>query len=629
MRKRTRGVLFLALISSSGAVIGACASGGSTDDRANVAGDSTSAADPGAQSSSSADVLDVKSGSRMSLALRGGMGPIVSGQTITKATVSLSDLELVDESGQSVALSSAPFTGDLVALQDQLGSIFAQQSVQAGRYTAMRFRLGGAAIEAQDGQGAASVYATQGFDTSQFSQVSSVQTLQLSGLDANGFVTCALPPGGLVVSGDASLALQFAFAQSLTVQSGGAWVLAPHCWLVDQSAFSSLDVDFEFASSVTSYQQYLQSGFQVILLDSNLYPVCEVPLVVFQSATFRAHFVYISWFQGPFVAALLPPAGFQLQSAVALSVDVQQSAVFSASISVTSFSLVSGRSFSIGTDRDSRIEHRDRHGNLLGQTTEPIGAVEDVAPTTHHREPVTHGEQQPTPAETPQLPGNPPPKRGHEHGAPPGMPAPTSTGGEMMPPPTPTSTEHGHGMMPPAPTSTSTGPGTTPPAPTSTATEHGKMPPAPTSTSTGPGTTPPTPTPPSTGPRTPPPAPPSTSPGPATPPSSTPPPAGTGAGAPSRPGRTGTPPPATPAPATTGAPTPPPSGGRGPTGGGPTSRPAGPPPSSGGRHGSIGSSLSTGGPYPSFTGGREPAAGSAPPATKGSGRGRGIDTRTH
>lgn len=623
MRKRTRGVLFLALLAGSGAMVGACASGEPTSDRANVAGDSTTASDPGVASSSSADVLDVRSGSRMSLALRGGLGPIVSGQTITKATVSLSDLELVDENGGSVALSSAPFTGDLIALQDQLGPIFSQQSVREGRYSAIRFRLRGAGIEARDGQGATTVYASRGFDTSQFSQVSSVQTLQLSGLDGNGFVTCALPPGGLVVNGDASLALQFAFAQSLTVQSGGAWVLAPRCWIVDQNALSSLDVDFQFASSATSYEQYLQSGFQVMLLDSNMYPVCEVPLVVFQSATFRAHFLYIASFQGPFVAALVPPSGFELQSAVAFSVDVQQGAVCSASIGVTSFNVVSGRSFDIRTDDRCRVEQRDRGGRVLAQTSEPIGAVEDVAPTMHHREPVVPGEQPPPPAETPQLPGNPPPRMGHGHGAPMGMPSGTSTGEGMMPPPMPSSTEHGHGMMPPSPSSTSTGhgmmppapsstgPGMPPPAPSSASTGHGTTPPAPSTTSTGPGMAPPAPSststghgtappsPPSTssGPGTTPPAPPSTSTGP-TPPPSSPPPATTGRGGPPTTGGTGAPPstPSTP-----------------PASGGPTS------PSTGGRGDGV----------PSFGGGHGSSGGSAPPSDGGHGGGRGPDTRTH
>lgn len=313
MRRQTRGMLFLVLLAASGAVV-ACEA-------------STPISPSGLQSTSSADVIDVRSGSRASLSLRGGLGPFISGHSITKATVSLSDLELVDANGGSLVLSSAPFTGDLIALQNQLGQVLSTQSIQAGQYTAMRFRLRSAWIEAQDTQGATTVYASQGVDTSQFAQGTSVQTLQLSGLDSNGFATCALPQGGIVVNGESSLALQFALAQSLVVQSSGAWVLTPQCWLIDQSTFSSLDVDYQVSSQVSS-SQYFASGFQVMLLDSNLLPICEVPLAIYQSATFRAHFVYLEAFQGPFVAALIPPPGYSLQSSVAFSVDVQQSAVW-------------------------------------------------------------------------------------------------------------------------------------------------------------------------------------------------------------------------------------------------------------------------------------------------------------
>lgn len=596
MWRTRRGMLVLCLLAGSGAVV-AC---GSRD----------SGEKPIAEQAS-ADVIDVSSGASMSLALQGGLGPILSDQTITKATMSLGDIELVDANGGSVVLSSEGFTGDLVALQDQLGQIFSDRSVQAGRYTAMRFRLKSAWIEAQDAQGANTVYATQGVDSSQFSDVGSVQALQLAGLDSDGFVTCALPSGGITVGASSSLAVQFAFAQSLQVQSGGAWVLTPRCWLVDQSTFSSLDVDFQMSSQVvSSYRQYWESGFQVMLLDSNLYPVCEVPLAVYQSTIFRAHFVYLSSFLGPFVAALVPPVGFQLQSAVAVQVDVTQSAFFSAFISVTSFSVESGHSFAIGTDRSSRIERRDRRGHLLGQTNQAIGAVEDVAPTRHNRQPVAPGQEPPPPAETPHLPGNPPPRMGHRRGEPGMMPAPTPTGTEMMPPtmPTPTSTEHGkmppvptsteHGKMPPVPTSTEHG--NMPPAPTSMPTEHGMMPPAPPSTSRGRGRMPPAPPP--TAPNTAPPAPKGPS-GTVPPPvggNSNPQPTGGPSGPPS-------PPTPTPTPAMTGAPPSPPSGGRGAGRGGPT------PPSGG-------PSMSIGGPPP--TGGGRGVGGGAPTPSGGP-RGRG------
>jgi len=63
--------------------------------------------------------------------------------------------------------------------------------------------------------------------------------------------------------------------------------------------------------------------------------------------------------------------------------------------------VVSGRLLDVSTDDHCRVVQRDGNGHVLVQTSQPIGAVEDVEPTTH--------------AATPQLPGNPAPKTGHRH----------------------------------------------------------------------------------------------------------------------------------------------------------------------------------------------------------------------
>jgi hypothetical protein len=401
-------VLVLAVLAGSGVVVAGCEARDSIGRGAGGAVHETTASQ-----SSSADVLDVSSGSNVSLALRGGVGPIISGLTLTKATVMMTNLELVDDSGGSIALSSNGFQADLLALQNQLGQLFSQQSVKAGSYTALRFGLKSAWVETQDVNGALTVHASPGVDKSQFSQGTSVKTLDFGGLDSGGFATCALAPGGIVVSGASSLALQFAFAQSLATPSSGDWVLTPVCWLVDQSTLSSLDVDFEPASGSSSDDQDLPNGFQVMLLGSNMWPISQVPIAAPQSATYSVHFADLAAFQGPFVAALLPPGGYTLQSGVAFAVDLQQSASSTASISVTSLQVVSGRLLDVETDGHCKVVQRDPNGHLLVQTSQPIGAVEDVAPTTHHQQPAFAGEQLPAPAGIPQLPGNPPPKTGH------------------------------------------------------------------------------------------------------------------------------------------------------------------------------------------------------------------------
>ncbi|HEX8794781.1 MAG TPA: DUF4382 domain-containing protein [Polyangiaceae bacterium] len=377
--KRTGGMFVLALLAGSGVVAAGCEKSDATS------------------RSSSADVIDVSSGSEISLAVRGGIGPIISGQTLMKATVTMTDLELVADSG-STALSGNSFTVQLLMLQNELGQLFSQQSVKAGHYTAMRFRLKSASVETQDVNGALTVYASPKADRSQFAKGARVKTLDLGGLDSDGLAKCALAPGGIVVSGASSLAVQFALAQSLAAPSRGDWVLTPACWLVDQSTYASLDVEFEPADGASSADQDLSHDFQVMLLDSNMWPVSEVPIAASttqSAATYGAHFADLAAFQGPFVAALIPPVDYALQSGVAFSVDLKPSASCSASISNTSLQVVSDRLLDVATDDHCSVVQRDGHGHVLAKTSQPIGPVEDVAPKTQ--------------AAIPQLPGNPAP----------------------------------------------------------------------------------------------------------------------------------------------------------------------------------------------------------------------------
>jgi hypothetical protein len=355
------------------------------------------------------DAIDVSTDTKLSLALRGSVGPIISGQTLTKATVTMTDLELVDGSGSSVSLSSNGFMADLLGLQNQTGQLFPAQPVKAGRYPAMRFRVKNAWVEVQDANGALTAYASPGVDKSQLSRDTSVQTLDFGGLDSAGYASCAVAPGGVVLGDTSTLALHFALAQSLATSSSSVWVLTPVCWVVDPTTYSSLDVDLAPSSGDSADDKDLANGFQVMLLDSNMWPISEVPLASSQPATYSAHFADLASFQGPFVAALLPPDGYKLQSGVAFSVDLQPSASATASISVTSLQVVSGRLLDVSTADHCSVVQHGRSGTVLAKTSQPIGALKDVAPTTHHPQPVPAGRQPLPPAPTPHLPGNPAP----------------------------------------------------------------------------------------------------------------------------------------------------------------------------------------------------------------------------
>ena len=94
------------------------------------------------------------------------LGPIIEGQTVTRAVVTIEDVELVSESGASVVLAQGAMNVDLLAAQNDLDQLVQQQSIDVGRFTQLRFRLDSAFVEAIDAQSVTHVFASEGVDTS-------------------------------------------------------------------------------------------------------------------------------------------------------------------------------------------------------------------------------------------------------------------------------------------------------------------------------------------------------------------------------------------------------------------------------------------------------------------------------
>jgi hypothetical protein len=366
------------------------------------------------------------------MSLRGSLGPIIEGQTISKAMVTLQDVELVSDQGAAVSLMSGSVSADLLSLQDTLEELVHQQAIEAGHFTELRFRLTSAWIETTDAENTTHVFASDQVDRSQFASVGSVSTLQLSGIGSDGWVSVALPQSGISVAGTASVAMHFSLAESLSVQSADVWVLQPRVWAVDASIFSSVDVQFEATSE---YTQYFSQGFQVLLFDANLRPLCQAPLVATSSTLFAASFQYIEYYEGPYVAVLVPPSGVFLQSAIAVSIDIRRSVRVETRVSVTTVTQVSGTvragTLDVRTNDRAEITQRTSAGQVVAQTRQPVGPIEQVAPHTRPQEPLRPGEQPATQAPPPRVPGLPPPHNNVPADG--GAPPPRVDGGERPP----------------------------------------------------------------------------------------------------------------------------------------------------------------------------------------------------
>lgn len=345
----------------------------------------------------SAPFIDVAPNSPVTLALRGGMGPIVEGQTVNSAVVTFQSIQLVGVDGNVVPLLDQPMTVDLLALQNSLEDLVSQVPLPPGRFSHLRCQLGGAYIEAAGPDGGVQLYATPGMEMGQFGMPGPAGPLQLAGIQPGGYFDVAIPPDGIAVQGETSLAMQFDLAASLSFESG-LWTLDPRMWVVNESVFASLEVQFQ-AAQAAGFSEFAVQGFDVMLFDAGMSPIAYAPLGLLPGGLPGATFQYLAPFQGPFVAVLVPPPGIQLANVVSVSVDVAASAFVQTSIAINSFSEVSAvggvRTFAIGAASEASVIQYGAAGGIIRQVTRPVGPIEAIAPRVGPRPPLLPGQAPP------------------------------------------------------------------------------------------------------------------------------------------------------------------------------------------------------------------------------------------
>lgn len=421
--------------------------------------------------------IDVDDGASLTLAINGNAAPLLAGRSVTRANVAIDDVQLVADSGEAVTLLDEPRAFDLLALENDLGRVLERASVRAGRFQRLRFHIAGAWIETRDESGSYQEYVTdRAFAASSFSAFSSVSssarfsTLSLDELDPDGFCTVALPTAGLAVTGAYTMALRFKLAEALRFADDGSCSLHPRVWALDASTFSSLDVAFESSQSV-ELSQYVSQGFEVVIFDAAMRPVCSRPLGELRSGVYGASFSYLDHVEGPFVAVLQPPAGVTLASSVSVACEVRQSVHVETRIEVRSVrrsSVAGGYALDIRTADEARFVERTREGaRVVRESTTRVGAIQDVAPNVIPNEPVLPGHRQHVEHthDWPELRGVPKPEVPRPAPKPAAETPPVATEPSPEPAPKPTASGEEHrrhprtgGHEPPAPEPSATAP---------------------------------------------------------------------------------------------------------------------------------------------------------------------------
>jgi hypothetical protein len=140
------------------------------------------------------------------------------------AVVTISEVDLVGSGGVQV-LSQAPTTVDLLTLAASATTLVQGVEVPSGTYSQLRFKIMGACIAVDDGNGGSAVYATTGYDGTQCG-TAEAQTLQEPSFAQSGLKVTMTGDALQLTGSEKILLVDFDVTQSFGHEANG-WVMHP------------------------------------------------------------------------------------------------------------------------------------------------------------------------------------------------------------------------------------------------------------------------------------------------------------------------------------------------------------------------------------------------------------------
>jgi hypothetical protein len=143
---------------------------------------------------------------------------------VQHAVVTISEVDLVGSGGVQV-LSQTPTTVDLLTLAASTTTLVQDVEVPSGSYNQLRFKITGACLAVDDGNGGSTVYATTGYDGTPCG-TAAPGTLQAPSFAESG-LKVTMAAGALELTGPEKIVLvDFDVAQSFGHEASG-WVMHP------------------------------------------------------------------------------------------------------------------------------------------------------------------------------------------------------------------------------------------------------------------------------------------------------------------------------------------------------------------------------------------------------------------
>jgi len=143
---------------------------------------------------------------------------------VQHAFVTISEVDLIGSGGVQV-LTQTPTTVDLLTLAASTSTLVDGVDVPSGSYEQLRFRITGACIAVDDGNGGSTVYATDGYDSTPCGGPATDQ-LQAPSFAQSGLKVTLAGSALELSGGEKTLLVDFDVTQSFGHEASG-WVMHP------------------------------------------------------------------------------------------------------------------------------------------------------------------------------------------------------------------------------------------------------------------------------------------------------------------------------------------------------------------------------------------------------------------
>ena len=211
---------------------------------------------------------------------------------VTISQIDLQGGESDDDASGRVILRDTPVTTDLLTLVDSTTPLVKDVAIPAGTYSQLRFVITGAYIEVDNGDGTSSIYASSPTYAGLPSGATVKGNLQTPSYSSSGLKVSV--PGGINISSETVLLVDFDVSQSFGKEAGGQWVMSPLLKGVDMGNTGSLTVTLAKDAALTLPAAVTLGQFKAKLTNTTTSTTQEIALTDANAdGTFEGKFRYV------------------------------------------------------------------------------------------------------------------------------------------------------------------------------------------------------------------------------------------------------------------------------------------------------------------------------------------------